>query len=1161
MENHSDSPEVPTELLNPEHLYTPLVEQESEYLKENSAIGSTPESSHKIPSLKISSPTNSKPLKTTKFGKVQRFDFNHSDSEYPTVSESLYEENSADEDQSDELILEDDDDVKTRQEAMNKTHLFGLPIWKPALYKKSRSVSKAAFIALHSRPKKLAKLIANPGNILWLIIAGWWMALVFLTLSLVLFLIPVGGPEYARVLYELAQYIFWPFGKSVERIKLVFEKQNQPNSLSNNNETDSVSISIQSSSSRDNLINSTTENNHLLSDNEDDENSVPIKSVPRKGGFLGHFVYYTLFMLIINPILLLVSGCMWLFVFTIPMGSLTFTLSRYLWRDPLSLHFASNIKAKNDPKTAGSNRDGLLGWALNKNKSPTHDIERNTSGSTDQTEIGAENIESSSTEYDEDDEVENVVSDIKNNPNLLLCTNEAFGLCYYKYTVDGVNIIFINLMFFTLCVLFLAFVIGPMTNHSHPLTKPGVLFVLCLISTIPLAYFIGQAVSSISAQSSFGLGSVINATFGSIIEVILYSLALSQGKSEIVEGALIGSFLAGMLLMPGVSMIAGGIKYKEQKFNQKSAGVTATLIIMSIIAAFAPTLFYHTYGRWELKCSIDGSALKSSTTDQATLMNIGQCVQIPVRPTKDPLYFSVVRPFSFICAGILLTSYIIGLWFTLKSHVKHIYSSPTSESDRRAGFWKAIKKFVMLQTQNANNVSRSENHHLAGRKSNITSTYKKDLKSNYKKYDHENYHSECDEQDQRGESISSQDPTASTSKKRRYPEGSSNPRINSELRHRNDKKGSIGYTPKEGASPYNSHRTCKCNSCASNNSSIECMYEHRNSVGRKEYYGQGKGKQGSIPSIKKYEHRQPNSTLPLSYPSALKLVELPKILAADPDDQFPDLTFLYGGRHDNLEEDAEEAHGGHDAPNWSKTKSALILCVCTLLFSLVAEVLVDTVDSVISNIGLSEKMLGFTLFALVPTVTEFVNATAFAMQKNIELAIEISNAYTVQVSLLQIPILLFISSIFGHQINNDLRNASLSGKAGASITSIASSKAAELAELIKNGRIYSHLRPTNLINSLLSFVGIGHKDKSGISDKMINLVAKTITVAKDREPYNYVFTLVFSRWEVISAIFSVFMLTYMLIEGKSNYFKGSILCLCYLVWLVGFYFSPDEYNL
>ena len=92
------------------------------------------------------------------------------------------------------------------------------------------------------------------------------------------------------------------------------------------------------------------------------------------------------------------------------------------------------------------------------------------------------------------------------------------------------------------------------------------------------------------------MGAVINATFGSIIEIILYAIALTQGKGQLVEGSIVGSLLAGVLLMPGASICSGALRKKEQKFNAKSAGVTSTMLIMAIIGTLTPTLFYQTYG-------------------------------------------------------------------------------------------------------------------------------------------------------------------------------------------------------------------------------------------------------------------------------------------------------------------------------------------------------------------------------------------------------------------------------------------------------------------------------------------------------------------------------------------------------------------------------------
>ena len=85
-----------------------------------------------------------------------------------------------------------------------------------------------------------------------------------------------------------------------------------------------------------------------------------------------------------------------------------------------------------------------------------------------------------------------------------------------------------------------------------------------------------------------------------------------------------------------------------------------------------------------------------------------------------------------------------------------------------------------------------------------------------------------------------------------------------------------------------------------------------------------------------------------------------------------------GTFHDDNEEAApgegvtHNTGGGHDAPNWSRTKSAVILLGATLLYAIIAEILVNTVDVVLESVDIDEKFLGITLFALVPNTTEFL---------------------------------------------------------------------------------------------------------------------------------------------------------------------------------------------
>jgi Ca2+:H+ antiporter len=78
--------------------------------------------------------------------------------------------------------------------------------------------------------------------------------------------------------------------------------------------------------------------------------------------------------------------------------------------------------------------------------------------------------------------------------------------------------------------------------------------------------------------------------------------------------------------------------------------------------------------------------------------------------------------------------------------------------------------------------------------------------------------------------------------------------------------------------------------------------------------------------------------------------------------------------HDHDEHVAAEGQegGGHDAPNWSRMKSSVILCGATVLYALIAEILVGCVDVILQGSGIDEKFLGITLFALVPNTTEFL---------------------------------------------------------------------------------------------------------------------------------------------------------------------------------------------
>lgn len=108
--------------------------------------------------------------------------------------------------------------LKDRQDAINIAHPFGLKIWKPALYKKSRSVQRTAEGEIHSLPGQWPDRKIRLGNVLWTLIFGWPLCIITTILALFILVLTwwSGGPPYARVLFGLARYLFYPFGRFVE---------------------------------------------------------------------------------------------------------------------------------------------------------------------------------------------------------------------------------------------------------------------------------------------------------------------------------------------------------------------------------------------------------------------------------------------------------------------------------------------------------------------------------------------------------------------------------------------------------------------------------------------------------------------------------------------------------------------------------------------------------------------------------------------------------------------------------------------------------------------------------------------------------------------------------------------------------------------------------
>ncbi len=124
------------------------------------------------------------------------------------------------------------------------------------------------------------------------------------------------------------------------------------------------------------------------------------------------------------------------------------------------------------------------------------------------------------------------------------------------------------------------------------LKNPTVLFIVACIAIIPLAGWMGKATEHLAEHLGQGIGGLLNATFGNAAELIIALFALSKGLEGVVKASITGSIIGNLLLVLGFSIVAGGTKYKTQKFERTAASTTATALTLAGIALLMPTVFH-----------------------------------------------------------------------------------------------------------------------------------------------------------------------------------------------------------------------------------------------------------------------------------------------------------------------------------------------------------------------------------------------------------------------------------------------------------------------------------------------------------------------------------------------------------------------------------------
>jgi Ca2+:H+ antiporter len=118
-------------------------------------------------------------------------------------------------------------------------------------------------------------------------------------------------------------------------------------------------------------------------------------------------------------------------------------------------------------------------------------------------------------------------------------------------------------------------------------------FLVSAAALVALAWIVGVATEQLGASAGPKVGGVLNATFGNAAELIITIFAIRAGQLEVATASITGSILGNTLLVLGASFFIGGLKNGLQSFNQRVAGMNASMLALAVIGLGIPTLFGH----------------------------------------------------------------------------------------------------------------------------------------------------------------------------------------------------------------------------------------------------------------------------------------------------------------------------------------------------------------------------------------------------------------------------------------------------------------------------------------------------------------------------------------------------------------------------------------
>lgn len=192
-------------------------------------------------------------------------------------------------------------------------------------------------------------------------------------------------------------------------------------------------------------------------------------------------------------------------------------------------------------------------------------------------------------------------------------------------------------------------------THAAPV---WVLLAAC-VGVLPLAGLMGEATEQLAERTGPTMGGLLNATFGNAAELIIAIAALRAGLVDLVKASITGSILGNLLLILGLSLMAGGTRTPMLRFNRTNAGMSSAMLALAVAGLIFPTLFH------------------ASHPEAAAAANLADL------------------RISEVVAVILILTYLGSLFFVLRTH-RPLFGGGHATGHDLHGVWSVPKAITLL---------------------------------------------------------------------------------------------------------------------------------------------------------------------------------------------------------------------------------------------------------------------------------------------------------------------------------------------------------------------------------------------------------------------------------------------------------------------------------